>query len=144
MRKSAGIVVVRYFDDEAEPRVLCLKIYSSYDLPKGHVEDDESTIETALRETAEEAGITELDFKWGYVAAQVTNDKSRRKKQVTMFVASTEQDAKLVKNPKTKKYEHHAIAWMTFDEAIKSVHPYLSPIISWAKEKVLSGVIESL
>lgn len=133
MDRSAGIIVIRYFNDE--PRVLCLKVYSSYDLPKGHLEEDESTLEAALRETSEEAGITDIDFRWGRDAVQVTNT-GRRKKQVTMFIAVTTQDAHLRQNPETGKYEHHGIKWMSFDEAEAGVHPYLRPAVSWARKKM--------
>ena len=133
MDRSAGIVIIRYFKDE--PKILCLKAYSSYDLPKEHIEEDESTLEAALRETTEEAGITDIEFMWGRDAVQVTNT-GRRKKQVTMFVAVTAQDAHLRKNPETGRYEHHAIKWMTFDEAESSVHPYLRPAVSWARKKL--------
>lgn len=133
MDRSAGIVVIRYFKDV--PKVLCLKAYSSYDLPKGHIEQDESVLEAAHREAAEEAGITQVDFRWGRDAVQVTNT-GRRKKQVTMFVAETRQEAHLSPNPETGKVEHHAIRWMTFDEAEVSVHPYLKPAVKWARGKV--------
>ncbi len=133
MERSAGIVVIKFVDDE--PKVLCLKSYSSYDLPKGKLKEDESTLEAALREAAEEAGITDPDFRWGRDAVQVTN-LGRRKKQVTMFVAETRQEAKISQNPETGRYEHHGFRWMSFDEAIASVHPYLSPAVKWAKERI--------
>jgi len=67
---------------------------------------------------------------------QVTNG-GRRKKTVTLFVATTGQEAKIRKNPETGKFEHHGIKWQSFDNAIKSVHSYLAPAVKWAMDRVM-------
>jgi 8-oxo-dGTP pyrophosphatase MutT (NUDIX family) len=64
-RFSAGVVVIRH--DQGELRVLVLRAYRNWDFPKGLVEAGESPIEAALRETAEETGLTDLVFTWGKV-----------------------------------------------------------------------------
>ena len=46
---GAGVVVVRKFDDEY--KVLGLRLFGRYDLPKGKIEDDEDAITAAIRET---------------------------------------------------------------------------------------------
>jgi 8-oxo-dGTP pyrophosphatase MutT (NUDIX family) len=56
---SAGGVVFRRFGDG--PRFLLIRDpYENWGLPKGHVEGAETPVETALREVAEETGLTEL------------------------------------------------------------------------------------
>ena len=62
--KSSGIVVVKDYGDEY--KVLCLKRSDgSYDLTKGQSEEGESLFDTAVRETEEESGISDLRFEWG-------------------------------------------------------------------------------
>lgn len=65
--KSCGVMVFRR---EPELSFLLLRQPTRYDLPKGHVEDSESETACALRELAEETGLTtdvirlEDDFRW--------------------------------------------------------------------------------
>ncbi len=59
VERSAGGVVVR--DIEGTPHVLVIRDpYKNWGLPKGHLEDGESTGEAALREVAEETGLEDL------------------------------------------------------------------------------------
>ena len=86
---GAGIVIVREFSDGW--KVLGLKLYGKYDLPKGKLDQNESTIEAAIRETREESNITQLDFKWG--TGTLVLDC------LTIYVASTNQECQIQKNP---------------------------------------------
>ena len=65
---GAGVVVVRKFNDEY--KVLGLRLFGKYDLPKGKIDGDEDSITAAIRETKEEACITDLEFKWGMSSYQ--------------------------------------------------------------------------
>ena len=59
VQSSAGGVVVRTID--GEPHVLVIRDpYLKWGLPKGHVEEGESTSEAALREVEEETGLRDL------------------------------------------------------------------------------------
>ena len=123
---GAGIVVVRQFEDGW--RVLCLHTEDFMDLPKGGIDPGEDEITTALRETSEEAHITDLHFEWGFEAMQISH--------VTMFVASTTQDPKVLPNPTTGELEHLGSSWLTWEEAHTSIKPWLSPCIPWARKKI--------
>ena len=57
------MVVVRR--ENASWRLLVLRAYRNWDFPKGMLEPDETPLEAAIRETAEEASITDLVFRWG-------------------------------------------------------------------------------
>lgn len=134
MEHGAGLVIIRFFD--GEPRILGLRVYSSYDLPKGEIEEGEDTFEAALRETEEECGITELDHPWGKDVIKLKNRHKKRRKVVTVYMARTSQDAAIQRNPKTGKYEHHDVKWLTLDEAEQGLHTYLRPAAHWARLKL--------
>jgi len=123
-KTSAGIVVVRNFNDEF--KVLCLlKQNGNYDITKGLMELGESPLETALRETKEEAGISDLDFTWGY--EPISYGKG------IAFVAQTCQDPSILPNPESGLLEHESFEWKNFEEAANSVIEYLVPAIQYAQ-----------
>ena len=68
---KAGIAVVR--EDDAGYSVLCLRLGDTFDLTKGGIEPHETELDAALRETQEESGITNLDFKWGLQKIRLNN-----------------------------------------------------------------------
>jgi len=63
--KSCGAVVFRR---EGRRRLYLLLHYEEghWDFPKGHVEPGEGEADTALRETREETGISDLEFVFGF------------------------------------------------------------------------------
>jgi bis(5'-nucleosidyl)-tetraphosphatase len=124
--KRAGVVIIK--NTSAGPKLLGLRFYGSFDLPKGGVEPFENIFAAAIREAEEESGITDLDFKWGMVTIQVRN--------VTLFIAKTEQEPVIRRNPETGVYEHHGAQWLTLDQASKKLHPYLRSIVSWVREVI--------
>lgn len=122
MSPGAGIVVLKELADEY--RVLCLRLHNDYDIPKGIMESGESPIQAAIRETGEEAGIYDLDFRWGR--------KSIKLSALTIFIAVTTDEPTIMKNPQTGILEHDDADWLTFDEALDGVYGYLKPAIVWA------------
>ena len=125
-KTSAGIVVIRRFDDSF--KVLCLKKKKKFDITKGLIEPGESPINAAIRETAEEAGITDLNFEWG--SAPIAYGKGYA------YIASTEQDPIILPNPETGILEHTGYQWLTFEEALESLPEYLLPAIHYAESLV--------
>tara|TARA_R110001583_G_scaffold27302_11_gene97801 strand:- start:7012 stop:7455 length:444 start_codon:yes stop_codon:yes gene_type:complete len=123
--KSSGIVVVKDYGDEY--KVLCLKRSDgSYDLTKGQSEEGESLFDTAVRETEEESGISDLRFEWG-------SDRSITYGKGKMFIASTLSEPFIPVNPETQIKEHESAEFLSFDEAEKVVDDYLKNAIRWAR-----------
>ncbi len=60
---SAGGVVYRREPSGAVRYLLIRDPYTHWGLPKGHLEDDETPAEAALRETAEETGLEQLELR---------------------------------------------------------------------------------
>ena len=123
----AGVIVIE--EANTEFFVLALRVYGSYDLPKGGVEPFETEFMAAIRETEEESGITDLEFQWGLASTKVRN--------VELFIAKTQEEPVIRPNPETGEYEHHDAKWLTFQQASEKLHPYLRPSIEWAKNIVL-------
>ncbi len=126
---GAGVVVVKKIDEEW--KVLGLRLYGKYDIPKGEIEDEEDTFTTAIRETEEEACITDLNFRWGTEPTVISG-----KANITVYLAETTQDPAIKKNPHTGIFEHHAAAWVDWDFMEERVYGYLKPAISWARNIV--------
>ena len=124
---SAGFVIIRMIG--SQPHILALRIRGSYDFPKGHVEDGEDNFDAAVRETAEEAGLTNISFPWGVRPVSQVMNTGRRRKQVTLFLGTTEQEPLITANPDTGEFEHDGFNWLTLDEAEMSLHPYLRKAI---------------
>src|SRR5215212_5663387 len=57
---SAGGIVFRRVPGEGPKYLLIRDSYNNWGFPKGHLEGDESPAEAALRETAEETGLSRL------------------------------------------------------------------------------------
>lgn len=132
---GAGIIIVRDFDGEW--KVLGLEDPDGgMDFAKGHAEVDEEPMETAFRETEEEASLSEgdLSFEWGEDPIIIDG-------HLFLYLASTAADPQIARNPETGKLEHKNIQWLSFDEMSKQALYYLKPGVSWAREKILNGEV---
>ena len=129
MSKSpgAGIVVVRKFDTKW--KVLGLVVNGEYDLPKGKMEKGEKPLEAAIRETAEESSISQLDFKWGKQNIQIQH--------LTFYIAATQQDAAVQLNPESGIYEHEDAVWVSFKKIKSNIYPFLVPVVEWAESIII-------
>jgi len=130
---SAGVVVVRETEDGA--RFLLLRAYRNWDCPKGLVEPGEDPLDAAVRETAEETGIDDLEFPWGrdyYETAPYSGNKVAR-----YYVARTRRERlELPVNPELGRAEHHEYRWVDLGEALRLTVPRIQSVLTWAAGKV--------
>lgn len=132
---SAGVVVVRETADGA--RFLLLRAYRNWDCPKGLVEPGEDPLAAAVRETAEETGIDDLEFPWGYdyhETAPYSQNKIAR-----YYVGRTRRERlELPIAPELGRPEHHEYRWVDLSEALQLTVPRIQAAITWAAGKVAS------
>ncbi|KAF6246223.1 diadenosine tetraphosphate hydrolase [Nitrosopumilus sp. b3] len=112
---SAGIVIFRKEDSK---KLFLLLHYPSghWDFVKGKMEKDETTHQTAIRETKEETGITDILFvenfeEWIEYNFQYQGELIHKK--VVFFLAETKtKDVEI-------SHEHQNFAWMDYNTAME-------------------------
>ena len=110
---SSGVIL---FNDIEDRKFLLLNYPSKHwDFVKGKMEKDETTHETALRETHEETGITDVEFLDGFqeeIEYYFYADKQEIHKKVIFFLGKTKTtEIKL-------SHEHLDYIWLKFDMAL--------------------------
>ena len=114
-QKSAGIVLFRNDSDKNEFLLLNYP-QGHWDFVKGKIEQNETSHETALRETKEETGITNIEFVDGFeesVEYDFRIKKENIHKKVIFFLAKTNE-----KNIKLS-HEHNDYLWLEYNDALK-------------------------
>lgn len=130
---SAGVVVARR--DTSGWRLLVLRAYRNWDFPKGMVEPGETPLDAAIRETVEEAGISDLAFRWGEGCCET--EPYRQGKVARYYLAeTTHKFITLPISPELGHAEHEAWRWVSFDEAERLLPPRLQPILAWARRQL--------
>ena len=130
---SAGVAIMRR--TENLPLFLLLRSYQNWDFPKGVVEADETPLQGALREVAEETTLTDLKFTWGD-GYQETPPYGRGK-VARYYIAETQQThINLPVNPLLGHPEHEEYRWVNYHQARSMVAPRLLPILKWAHTMV--------
>jgi 8-oxo-dGTP pyrophosphatase MutT (NUDIX family) len=125
------VVVVRR---DSGWRLLILRAYRNWDFPKGRVEPDEAPLDAAIRETAEEAAISDLAFNWGKAYCETA---PYRGKVARYYLAETGQATiTLPVSPELGRPEHHEWRWASFDEAARLLPPRLLPVLAWARTQL--------
>ena len=113
--KSAGIVLFRNDSDKNEFLLLNYP-QGHWDFVKGKIERNETSHETALRETKEETGITNIEFVDEFeesVEYDFRFKKENIHKKVIFFLAKTNE-----KNIKLS-HEHNDYLWLEYNDALK-------------------------
>lgn len=134
-RFSCGAVVVRSRPEGL--RYLLLRVYGTWDFPKGRLEPGEMPLQAAIREVEEETGLRDLAFRWGEVYCE-TAPYSAGKVARYYLAESPGQEVHLPINPELGRPEHHEFRWVTHQEAARLLPPRLHPILTWAH-----GVMEA-
>ena len=115
-QKSAGIVLFR--NDSSKSEFLLLNYpQGHWDFVKGKVEKNETPHETAIRETKEETGITNIEFIDGFEESVEYDFRFKKEdihKKVIFFLAKTDE-----KNIKLS-HEHKDYLWLEYNDALKN------------------------
>jgi len=114
-QKSAGIVLFRNDSDKNEFLLLNYP-QGHWDFVKGKIEQNETSHETALRETKEETGITNIEFVDGFEESVEYDFRFKNEdihKKVIFFLAKTN-EKKI-----SLSHEHNDFVWLEYDDALK-------------------------
>ena len=114
-QKSAGIVLFRNDSDKNEFLLLNYP-QGHWDFVKGKIEQNETSHETAIRETREETGITNIEFIDGFEESVEYDFRFKKEdihKKVIFFLAKTNE-----KNIKLS-HEHNDYLWLEYNDALK-------------------------
>ena len=114
-QKSAGIVLFRNDSDKNEFLLLNYP-QGHWDFVKGKIEQNETSHETALRETKEETGITNIEFVDGFEESVEYDFRFKKEdihKKVIFFLAKTN-EKKI-----SLSHEHNDFVWLEYDDALK-------------------------
>lgn len=108
--KACGCVIIK------DKKVLLVKqVQGHWGFPKGHVENNETEIETAIREVKEETNLdVEVDASKRYDMEYIT-DKGNLK-QVVFFIAKY-----IGGEVEAQECEVNEIKWFDFDKAVETI-----------------------
>ena len=116
MEKSFGIIIFR---SNTEIEYLLLETKNYWGFPKGHAKEDETEIESAIRETVEETGIKKLEIQKGFykiIKYEYFNRGKGVEKTVAYFLAKTKQKEVRISD------EHVGYIWANYLEARNKVN----------------------
>ena len=136
-QKSAGIVLFR--NDSGKNEFLLLNYpQGHWDFIKGKVEQGETPHETALRETKEETGISDIEFIDGFEESVEYDFRFKNEdihKKVIFFLAKTN-EKKI-----SLSHEHDDFVWLDYDDAQKkTTFRNAKNVLSKANEFLLNTV----
>ena len=130
METSCGVVLVNY------GAVLLLQYpQGHWDLPKGHVEADDSDRKATMRrELAEETGIADVSVLDGFeerTEYTFRHKGKRHSKEVYWYIAETETlDVNL-------SHEHRGYLWLDWDQALETItHDETRSVVRLAEQFV--------
>ncbi len=115
--QASGFIIFFRQDESSAPLFLVVKdrAHNNWGFPKGHVEQGESLIQAATRETKEEVGISDLKIYDGFEEKITYKLSDGREKEVTYFLAEAK-NKDVTLNDELTDY-----AWLLTYEAIGRV-----------------------
>ena len=116
-------------------RYLLLRVFRTWDFPKGGLEAGETPLQAAIREVEEETALTALEFSWGDVYRE-TARYSAGKVARYYVAASRSGRVSLPVNPELGRPEHHEFRWVSYGDAKRLLPERLQPIVDWVHEVV--------
>ena len=133
--RKAGVIVLRAADDGW--RMLLLRAYRNWGFPKGEIEPGETPLAAAMRETAEESSLVDLEFRWGEVWTE-TPPRAGHKRARYYIAVSPAGRVFLPVSAELGRPEHHEFRWLTFATARELLTPALRFLVDWA-QKIAEG-----
>ena len=117
--KACGIIPI--FEDPTGEHIEYLLIQQNqghWTFPKGHKEEEEICMETALRELKEETGIGTVSLIDGFLAKDeyISKVETHALKQVTYYIGEVES-----KDVVTQEEEVRAYRWLPYGEALDQI-----------------------
>lgn len=142
--KSAGAIIFRM--KEGVPHYLILHYHSGHwEFARGHIDEGESEMQTAVREIEEETGLKDLKIIQGFkgytkfVFKKVygLTGEARKKapwvmKIVTLYLAESMTDEVKISE------EHKGFGWFSFEDALKKLPKDAKKVFTQAHEFVIS------
>ena len=113
--RSCGAVVYRKINEDIRYLLIKNRRSANWSFPKGHVEKNETSEDTAKREVYEEAGIR-ISIIPGFQSKSEYSIQNRIQKTVQIFVATTMDTQTKIQPEEIEDY-----IWLTFDNAYKSL-----------------------
>ncbi len=131
--KSCGFLIFR---NDPSPSFLLMRHPSRWDLPKGHVDGDETNRECAFRELEEETGITADDidvdeafkFKHKYVVKNKRTNGEPKKKKLIIYLAQ------LINHVDITPTEHDGFDWVPWNPPHKIQEKTIDPLLQAVNE----------
>ena len=134
---SAGIVLFR----KEESKILFLLLHypsGHWDFVKGKMEQGESTYQTAVRETKEETGITDITFVENFEEWIEYNFKYQGElvqKKVVFFLAETKTEEVKI------SHEHSGYTWMDYNSSMEKTTFDNAKTVLTKAQKLLSNTL---
>ena len=130
MEISAGVIVRD--DSGFEPVYLCVRAYSNWDFPKGHVEQGETLLQAAVRELWEETTLTSEDMNiLGAMAPPVLYKRGKKTAHYFLADRTSDKDPFLPVNPELGHPENDEYQWMTIEKMKLTFPARLIPVLDW-------------
>ena len=134
---SAGIILFRK-EDTKRLFLLLLYPWGHWYFLKGKMEKGESTHETAIRETREETGITDITFVENFEEWIEYNFKYKGElvqKKVVFFLAQTKTEEIII------SHEHSGYTWMDYNSAMEKTTFDNAKTVLTEAQKLISNTL---
>lgn len=138
-KTGAGFLIARVFPKKGvrflgliAPEKIRNKKGGTYDIPKGKLKEEESEIDGATRECKEESGISVKN-------SDIIGDPVRYD-NLTIFLASCDQDPEILPNPDSGIIEHEGFKWLSRDEIVNSCLNYLKPAVKPLADRFINSL----